>query len=98
VYVVVATWVAKEGEEEAVEDLLRRISAETEANETGCREFTVYRSKSDARHYLLYERYDDEAAFQAHRQSTHFQKYVLDDAVANERLEERYAKFYETLD
>jgi quinol monooxygenase YgiN len=96
-YVVIATWVAREGEEEAVEGLLRRISAETEANEPGCREFTVYRSKSDSRHYLLYERYDDEIAFQAHRESDHFRKYVLDDAVANNRLEDRYAKFFEAL-
>jgi quinol monooxygenase YgiN len=47
---------------------------------------------------VLYEIYDDEAAFQAHRESEHFKKYVLDDAVANGRLEQRVAKFYEPLD
>ena len=47
---------------------------------------------------MLYEIYDDEAAFQAHRESEHFRKYVLEDAVANDRLEQRFAKFYEPLD
>ena len=96
-HIVVATWVAKEGEEEAVERILRTISAESE-KEPACHEFTVYRSKSDPRHYMLYERYDDEAAFQAHRESEHFKRYVIDDVLANERLEQRFAKFYESLD
>ena len=45
---------------------------------------------------MLYEVYDDEAAFQAHRESEHFKTHVVGDAV--NRLEERSAKFYESLD
>jgi quinol monooxygenase YgiN len=97
VFVVAATWVAKEGEEEAVENILRTMARLT-ADEPGCIEFTVYRSKSDARHYMLYERYVNEAALEAHRATDHFKTHVLGDAVANSRLEERYAKFYETLE
>ena len=96
-YVVVATWVAREGQEQEIERILRTISAATEANEPGCLEFTVYRSNSDARHYMLYERYDDEQAFQAHRETEHFKTHVLGDAVANDRLEQRFAKFFEQL-
>jgi (4S)-4-hydroxy-5-phosphonooxypentane-2,3-dione isomerase len=94
---VIATWVAKESEEAAVERLLRDNAVATNA-EPGCREFTVLRSHDEPRTFVLYERYDDEAAFQAHRESAHFKKYVLDDAVANGRLEQRFAKFYEPLD
>ncbi len=94
-YVVVARWVAKEGEEEAVEELLR-ANAEASRRERGCRMFTVQRSLSEPRTYLLYEQYDDEAAFAAHRVSEHFRTYVLGDAV--NRLDERAATFYELLD
>jgi autoinducer 2-degrading protein len=96
-YVVIATWVADEGEEENVARILRENSVATNA-EPGCREFTVYREKDAPRTFVLYEVYDDEAAFQAHRESEHFKRYVTDDAVANNRLEQRFAKFYEPLD
>jgi quinol monooxygenase YgiN len=96
-YVVIATWVAREGEEENVADLLR-INSEASKAEPGCREFSVYREKGEPRTFVLYEVYDSEAAFQAHRESDHFKRYVTDDAVANNRLEHRSAKFYEPLE
>jgi quinol monooxygenase YgiN len=96
-YVVIATWVAREGQEDAVARILRENAVATNA-EPGCREFTVYREKGEPRTFILYEVYDDEAAFQAHREAPHFKKHVVDDAVANDRLEHRSAKFYEPLD
>lgn len=96
-YTVIATWVAKEGEEDNVAQLLRANADASEA-EPGCRAFTVLRETGQPRTFALYEVYDDEAAFQAHRESEHFKRYVLDDAVANERLEQRFAKFYGPLD
>ena len=57
----------------------------------------MYRSQSDARHYLLCELYDDEAAFRAHRETDHFKRHVEGDAVANNRLEQRFWKTYEPL-
>jgi len=96
-YNVIATWVAKAGEEENVAHILRENAAASEA-EPGCREFKVYREKDQPGTFVLYEIYDDEAAFQAHRESDHFKRYVLEDAVANGRLEQRFAKFYEPLD
>ena len=96
-YNVIATWVAKEGEEETVANILRVNAAASEA-EPGCREFKVYREKDAPRTFVLYEVYDDEDAFRAHRESEHFKRYVLDDAVANGRLEQRFAKFYEPLE
>jgi quinol monooxygenase YgiN len=96
-YVVIATWVAKPGEEENIARIQRENSAAARS-EPGCQEFKVYRDKDDPRTFVLYEVYDDEAAFQAHRESAHFKRYVTDDAVANGRLEQRFAKFYEPLD
>jgi quinol monooxygenase YgiN len=42
------------------------------ATEPGCRQFDVCRDPADASLFFLYELYDDEAAIQAHLQSTHF--------------------------
>jgi quinol monooxygenase YgiN len=96
-YVVIATWVAKEGEEENIARIQRENSA-LARQEPGCIEFSVYRDKSDPRTFVLYEVYKDEQAFEEHRNSEHFKRLVLDDAVANGRLAERSAKFYEPLE
>jgi (4S)-4-hydroxy-5-phosphonooxypentane-2,3-dione isomerase len=57
----------------------RQFLAAIEANATtsrrdepGCRRFDVLRDTADPRRYLLYELYDDEAAFGAHRAMPHF--------------------------
>ena len=44
--------------------------------EPGCRRFDILNLKSDPSHFLLYEVYDNEAAFQAHRATDHFKKYA----------------------
>jgi (4S)-4-hydroxy-5-phosphonooxypentane-2,3-dione isomerase len=62
-----------------IPDKDERFRAAIEANaaasrrdEPGCRRFDVLRDNADPHHYLLYEMYDDEAAFQAHRNTPHF--------------------------
>ena len=40
--------------------------------EPGCRQFDVCRDPGDPTLFFLYELYDDEAAIQAHLQSSHF--------------------------
>jgi autoinducer 2-degrading protein len=44
--------------------------------EPGCRGFEISVDPEDKTHVLLYETYDDEAAFQAHQQTPHFKKYL----------------------
>jgi (4S)-4-hydroxy-5-phosphonooxypentane-2,3-dione isomerase len=46
------------------------------AKEPGCRRFDILNLASDPNHFLLYEVYDNEAAFKAHRASDHFKKYA----------------------
>lgn len=93
-HVVIARWVAREGQEETVERILSE-NALASKEEPGCLEFTVLRDVAGARSFVLYEIYENEAAFQAHRESEHFKKYVLDDAVANDRLESRTFATYD---
>jgi quinol monooxygenase YgiN len=44
--------------------------------EPGCLGYEVYRSEQDPQALLLLERYRDEAAIEAHRQSAHYQSLV----------------------
>lgn len=45
------------------------------AQEPGCRRFDILNLASDPNHFFLYEVYDNEAAFKAHRETEHFKKY-----------------------
>jgi autoinducer 2-degrading protein len=94
-YTVIATWVANKGEEDACREILKVMTPLTRA-EPGCREYVVLAERNAPGTWVLYEVYDDEAAFQAHRESEHFIKHVQNDAA--KRLEQRFAKFYEPLD
>jgi (4S)-4-hydroxy-5-phosphonooxypentane-2,3-dione isomerase len=46
------------------------------AKEPGCRRFDILNLATDPNHFLLYEVYDNEAAFQAHRATDYFKKYA----------------------
>jgi autoinducer 2-degrading protein len=47
-------------------------AAASRRDEPGCRRFDVVRDNDEPYHYVLYEMYDDEAAFDAHRKTPHF--------------------------
>lgn len=94
--IVVARYRATRGEESTVSDLLR-ANAQASRAEPGCLEFSVYQEIDDPQAFLLYERYTSEDAFQAHRQTPHFQDIIekqvapLLDERAWTRLEPRPA-------
>jgi autoinducer 2-degrading protein len=93
-YVVCATWIAKEGEEEAVEAAIRRLVEPSRA-EPGMRTYVPHRDPKDPRTFFIYEVYDDEAAYQAHLESDHIKQHGFGDAIP--RLAERRREFYEPL-
>jgi autoinducer 2-degrading protein len=94
-FVLAVTWVARPGEEAAVESILRTLAPLARA-ERGCRQFDANRSTDDPRRFLLYEVYEDEAAFSEHNDSDHFKRYVLGEALP--RLESRERAHYEALE
>jgi quinol monooxygenase YgiN len=55
--------------------LLENAKAARET-EPGCRQFDVLVDPRDRTRLMLYEVYEDEAAFQAHQQTAHFKKYI----------------------
>ncbi len=46
------------------------------SSEPGCRQFDVTVSPEDSNHFFLYEIYDDEAAFDTHRATTHYREFI----------------------
>jgi quinol monooxygenase YgiN len=91
-YVVVARWRANAGSEDRVVAVLDELTAATRA-EPGCLGYTPHRATEDPRDFVIYEVYADEAAFEAHVDSEHFRRLVLDEAVP-ELLESRDRTFY----
>ena len=59
------------------------------AKEPGCRRFDILNLASDLNHFFLYEVYENEAAFQAHRASEHFKKYAATTAKMVAKRESR---------
>jgi quinol monooxygenase YgiN len=91
---LVVTWRAQAGEEERITGALRQMVPATQA-EPGCEHYYAHRSKADPRDFVLYERYRDDAAFQAHQETEHFQRWVVGEAIP--RLERRERLFFEDL-
>lgn len=92
-YVVLATWIAEPGEEEAVAAAIDALIAPSRA-EPGNLVYQPHRDPDDPRRFLLYEQYVDEAAYRAHGESEHFQRHAVRDAIP--RLQARERAFYET--
>ncbi len=94
-YVVAATYRGKTGEAEKVRGVLETM-APLSRQEPGCLFYQAHRSPDDDLVFFLYEQYRDEAGYQAHMDSEHFEKHIRGEATP--RLESRERAFYETLD
>lgn len=64
---------------DCVEQFMAAVKANGKAareTEPGCRAFDILQDPADPTRVMLYEVYDDEAAFQAHQATPHFQHYL----------------------
>jgi quinol monooxygenase YgiN len=93
-FVVAALWRANEGEEDRVARVIEEMTPPSRA-EPGNLFYQGHRSPDDARLFFLYEQYVDEAGYQAHMDSDHFQRLVVGEAIPH--LESRERAFYETM-
>ena len=94
-YVVNAQLLAREGEEETVAAAMRAVTPASQA-EPGCLLYLAHRSIDDPRRFMFYEQYVDEAAYQAHTRSEHYQRWVA--GVIAPALEDRQRGLYTELD
>ena len=53
-------------------------NARAARKEPGCKQFEVLVDPKDKTKVMLYEVYNDEAAFETHQQTAHFKKYLAD--------------------
>jgi quinol monooxygenase YgiN len=83
-----ATWEAKEGEADAVAEILRHM-ANAVKSEPGTLIFWPHRSASNDRVFFLYELFADDAAFAAHQQTEHFKTLVVGQALPKLARRER---------
>ena len=75
-------------------DVLEQLAGPSR-EEPGCRFYQPCQDTEDPRVFLIFEIYDDAAAFEAHGASEHFQEIAVGEAFA--LLESRERAFYETL-
>jgi len=85
---VTAMWEAREGEGDAVADILSRFAPQAR-QEPGTKLFLVHRALENPQQFLFYELFDDAAAFEAHQQTAHFKALILGDGVPRLNRRER---------
>ncbi len=71
--VISANLVAKSGKEDELISVMKELVEAVKQNEEGALEYTFHRSKKDPSLFMVYEKYKDGDAFQAHAGSAHFQ-------------------------
>src|SRR5579859_5874020 len=92
-YVVTAWWRAKKGQEETIARIIEQLTP-LSRQEPGCLFYQAHRSSTDSQLFFLYEQYVNEAGYEAHMATPHFEHYVRGEAIPN--LESRERAFYET--
>jgi quinol monooxygenase YgiN len=73
--VLAVTWMAKAGHDADVPPILAKLTEESR-KEPGVLMFQVHRHKTEPRRFFIYEQYQDDAALEAHRSTTHFLQYA----------------------
>jgi quinol monooxygenase YgiN len=74
-YIIVAPLQIKEGHKEAFVEAMLEDARGSMKDEPGCLRFDVVQDGTDPNRIWLYEVYKDEAAFQAHLQTPHFNQW-----------------------
>lgn len=74
--VLAVTWVAHPGKEAEVANIFGKLE-DASRQEPGCLMYVVHRHRTDPRLFFIYEQYFNDAALEAHRQSPHFQQYLM---------------------
>ena len=94
-YVVAADYYAKEGKDNEIAAILRKMIPLSRA-EPGCKLYMVNRSPEDPRKFLLYEQYVNEDGYKAHQATDVFKENILGKVVP--MLETRVRTFYEVVE
>jgi quinol monooxygenase YgiN len=94
-YVVLATWIAKPGEADAIRKILETVTPGNRAEEKVLA-FQAQVSKDDPDTFVLYEKYTDASGYADHSETEAFKTHVLGDAIP--RLADRTVREFETIE
>ena len=94
-FVVVAVYLTQAAKEESVLEALNTLQAASR-REPGCRLFVVQRDRDVANRFVLYEEYQDEAAYARHQETDHFERIVRGQIIP--MLESRERMFLHTIE
>ena len=89
--VLAVTWVAKEGHEAEIHEILATLG-EASREEPGVIAYTTHVDPDNPREFFIYEKYHDIGGLEAHQETAHFKEYVLERAIP--LLEERVRRVY----
>lgn len=73
-------WDVRDGEADAAANIVARFLPEAR-KEPGVTLLMVNRSTSNPSHFLFYEVFKDQSAFEAHQQTPHFRTLILEQAL-----------------
>ncbi len=85
---VTAIWEARDGEADAVADILARFAPQAR-QEPGVKLFLVHRALENPAQFLFYELFEDADAFAAHQQTAHFEALIQGEGVPRLNRRER---------
>ncbi len=85
--IVIATWKIKESEASRILKMLPELAEKTRA-ESGNVPYTIYQSENDLHELIIHEHYVDAAAAEAHRQSEHYQRIVVNEVIPHLEVRE----------
>ncbi|HET7646964.1 MAG TPA: putative quinol monooxygenase [Gaiellaceae bacterium] len=94
-FVLVVHMKAQEGAEKRALEVMRELAAASR-QEAGCEAYVPCQDPDDARSFVFYEQYRDQAAFEEHGASEHFQRLAVGELFT--LMESRERAFYETVD
>ena len=93
-YVLIVRMKAQEGNEEQAAQVMAELAASS-LEEPGCEAYVPCREAEDPRSFAIFERYRDQAAFEEHGQTEHFQRIAVGELWP--LLESRERVFFETV-
>jgi quinol monooxygenase YgiN len=73
--VLIVTYTMQEDTIEQAKEYIRLMQENTR-REPGCRFYAGHQSTNDPRKFCFYEQYENQAAMEAHRSASYFEKYV----------------------
>ncbi|WP_296144026.1 putative quinol monooxygenase [uncultured Flavobacterium sp.] len=84
---LIVKWKIKESETARILKLLPTLAERTK-KEKGNLFYAIYQSENDPNELLLQERYADADALEAHKNSEHYQKIVVDEIIPHLEIRE----------